>query len=299
MRVDANQELSYPMKLGIFEMKPFVGGENTYYSRTNDPEHFGAIRGIFRTGTDLSTKFYRIYNVNTDVLGLDIHRLRHVVTPSVAYLYRHEPTLANTELYPFDSIDQQARAHSLTFSLENKLQTKRENQSVDLARLVLGSTFLLKEDPGKGGFNSLTSDLEIKPYNWLTFYFDSSYDTIAERLDTANFDLYVNSESDRWFAKISKRYNVEVDDELTTEWGWRINPLWQYRQYQRFDLSSGTMLEQQYTIRRDLHAWNLDITFNNKQSDGSEIWVVMTMKAFPQVALDFGTSLNSRQSGAP
>ena len=56
MRVDTDSELAYPMKVGIFEMRPFVGGEHTYYSKTKDPNEYDTIRGIFRTGASLSTK---------------------------------------------------------------------------------------------------------------------------------------------------------------------------------------------------------------------------------------------------
>ena len=34
MRVDTDNQMSYPMKIGFIEFTPFVGGRNTYYSKT-------------------------------------------------------------------------------------------------------------------------------------------------------------------------------------------------------------------------------------------------------------------------
>ena len=48
MRMDVDSELSFPTKLGFIEFKPFVGGRQTYYSRTKDPGKYDTIRGIFR-----------------------------------------------------------------------------------------------------------------------------------------------------------------------------------------------------------------------------------------------------------
>ena len=298
MRVDSENELSYPFKVGFVEMKPYVGGRQTYYSRAKDPDDYHSIRGIFLTGADLSTKFYKIYETYIDRLGLNINRMRHVVTPSVSYLYRHDPTLENEALDQFDSVDSQVRAHSLSFNLENKFQTKREGKSVDIARLILGSNFLLKEDPGKGGFNTVSGDLELNPYDWWSLYFDANYDTVGEHLSAANVDFYINNESDRWYGKFGKRFNRDVDDQVTTEWGWRVNPKWTFNVYQRLDLDTGTLKEQQYGFKRDLHAWTMALTFNETRGEGTEVWVVMTLKAFPEIGFDVGTSFNRRKAGS-
>ncbi|HOY09255.1 MAG TPA: LPS assembly protein LptD [Candidatus Omnitrophota bacterium] len=298
MRVDSENELSYPLKVSFIEVKPYAGLRQTYYSRTKDPADYNSVRGLFFTGSDLSTKFYKIYEAYIDQWGLDIKRLRHVVTPSVSYLYRHDPTLENEALDQFDSIDSQVRAHSLNFNLENKFQTKRQGKSVDLARVMVGTNFLLKEDPGKGGFNTVSGDLELMPYDWWSLYFDAGYDTIEEHLSTANVDFYINDEGDQWYGKFGKRFNREVDDQLTTELGWRVNPKWTFNVYHRFDLDTGALKEQQYGFKRDLHAWTMALTFNETRGEGTEIWVVMTMKAFPEIGFDVGTSFNRRKAGS-
>ena len=298
VRLDTDNELSYPFKISFIEVNPFVGGRQTYYSRTKDKAQYNVVRTLFKTGADLSTKFYRVFDADTDVWNLDINQLRHVVTPSIAYKYQTDPSIASSLLDSFDSIDTQVREHKIAFSAENKLQTKRDEKSVDLARLVIESNYHLKEHTGRTGFNDVTSDLEIKPYDWLTFYFDSSYNMMENELTSANFDFYVNDESDKWYVKLGKRYHVDVDDQVTTEIGYRFNQKWKFSIYERFDIDTTKLKEQQYTLTRDLHTWLMDISFNQTRGEGSEIWFVFTLKAFPKLGFDVGTGFNKRKSGS-
>jgi len=297
MRLDTENILSYPFKISFIQLRPFAGGRQTYYSRTADPGNSNSVRTIFKTGSDLSAKFFRVFDLKTNKFGLDINRLRHVVTPSLAYYYDHQPSISADELDQYDSVDALDRAHGINFSLENKLQTKRDDKNVDLVRLLLGSDFHLKENPGTGGFYSVTADLDVKPYQWLSLYLDSEYDSLNERLKTLNSDLYFNDPKGKWYWSIGKRYAVEVDDEITTEWGYTINPKWKFITYQRLNVDNGKSLEQQYTLRRDLHCWMMDLSINKKQDGSSEFWLVFTLKEFPEMGVDFSTTFNRRKPG--
>lgn len=300
MRLDTDNELSYPMKVGFVEFRPFVGGRETYYSRTKEPVDDGTIRGLFKTGSDLSTKFYKVFEVDTNVWGLDIHRLRHVITPTVSYLFTTDPTLASGQLDLYDAVDRLSRTHSLTFTLENKLQTKRQEVSVDLVRAIVSSDFLLKDQPGTGGFNSVKTDFELKPIDWLTFNSDTNFDATKDKLTSANFDIYFQHPGDKekWSFGFGKRYTLEVDDQITSELNYKINPKWKLGLYNRFDIDHGIHKEQEYRIIRDLHCWEMDINFNETRGQGSEIWVVFRLKAFPELTFDAGTSFNRRKAGS-
>jgi hypothetical protein len=89
-----------------------------------------------------------------------------------------------------------------------------------------------------------------------------------------------------------------VDDQLTTEAGYRLNQKWAVRSYNRYDLDSGTLKEQEYTLSRDLHSWVMDINYNQTRGSGTEIWLVFTLKDFPDLGLDFGSRFNRRKLGA-
>ncbi len=297
MRVDSDNIVSYPMKISFIEFTPHVGGRETYYSKTMNPGDYSVVRGLFETGADLSTKFYKIYDFHTNVFGLDINRLRHIITPSIAYVYQPDPTILPSELDNFDSVDGIQRDHSIEFNLENKLQTKRNGLNIDLVRNVLTADFRLKEYPGKGGFDHVKSKTEVKPLDWITFSSDTDYDTVEEHLNEANFDMYING-GDKWSLGLGKRYNRDVDDQITTEFRYKINPKWRFGFYDRFDVGGGGQKEQEFTITRDLHEWEMDINFNETRGQGSELWLVFRLKAFPQGGIDLSTSYHQRKLGS-
>ncbi len=296
MRLDLDNEISYPFKIGFIEARPFVGGENTYYSRTKPGVKNSLVRGQFKTGIDLSTKFYKVFDVETNLWGLDIHQLRHIITPSISYVFKSNPTVSNAQIDQIDSTDDRTEVHTITFGLDNKLQTKREGKSVDLLRFTLSSDFALKEDEGSGGFRTVSSDIEFKPTDWLTVYSDAEFDSQAEHLTSANMDIYI-TQKDKWSFSLSKRYTWDMDDEITAGLDYTINPKWLLRAYERFDIDTGLQKEFEVSFVRDLHSWQMELSFNETRGEGSEIWLVFTLKAFPDIALDFGTSFHKRKAG--
>ena len=57
------------------------------------------------------------------------------------------------------------------------------------------------------------------------------------------------------------------------------------------------MKEQQYTVFRDLHEWQMEFSFNETRGQGDEIWLIFRLKAFPEMAINAGTSFNQRKRG--
>lgn len=296
-RVDTDYEISYPMKAGIFEVKPFVGGRETFYTRTEDADITDELRQVYRTGASLSTKFYKIYDLETDTLGLNISRLRHIITPSINYEITTKPTLLPTELNSFDEIDELDQLHNLNFSVENKLQTKRGGETVELLRTIFGVDYRLAKDHRDSGFDTITADVDFRPNKWLTLYFDSDYDTRDGHMDSANFDMYING-GPKWTFGLGKRYSHDADDQITTDFIYKINPKWAFRNYVRVDVESGQLKEQEYTLTRDLHSWIMDLKINDTTGDGTEFLLLFRLKAFPEMGFDFGTTFERKQSGS-
>ncbi len=297
-RFDTDNEISYPFKVKFIELRPFVGGEETFYSKTLDKSDNNTVRGIFKTGADVSTKFFRVYDWKTNFLNLNINRLRHVITPSVAYFYKHDPSIESSKLVQFDSIDSLTREHGMTFGLENKLQTKREGKNVDLARILVSSDFYLKEDARKGGFNNVTTKTDFRPIKWMAFYAETNYDTIKDHISSSNFDIYFNDPKDQWSLSFGKRFDRAVDDQITAQLDYRVNKKWYFEIYERWDEDRGHNKEQKYSIVRDLHEWEAKLSFDHKIADGDTVWIVFTLKEFPDLAIDFGSGFNRVKTGA-
>ncbi len=297
MRVHTDNEISYPIKISFIEFQPRVGGQHAYYSKALDPDNYNSIRGAFRTGADLSTKFYKVFDFRSNLWGIEINRLRHIVTPTVTYNYQHDPTIPDSQYDQIDSLDSMQRNHTITFALENKLQTKRNLRNVDLLRAIVSTDFRLKDMPGTGGFDQIKANVELKPTDYLVFALDSTYNTHRDKIQSVNFDL--NTSGARWSFDFGKRFDVDADDQITSEFKYKINPKWRFRIYERFDALNGLQKEQEFTVTRDLHEWEMDINFNETKGQGDEIWIVFRLKAFPEMGLfDLGTGFNKRKTGS-
>ncbi len=299
-RMDTDNELSRPFKVSFLEFRPFVGSEETYYSQTLQPANNDSVRTVFRTGSDVSTKFYRIYDVNFNKYGVEVNRLRHVITPTLGYLYQHDPTLHSDKLFQYDSIDARDKIDKFSLGFENKLQTKRNGQSADLLRALLTTDFRLKDNPTPGSFGDVTLRTDFTPNNYVSFFSDVTYDNDRNHLKTANGDIYINSQKN-WTLDVSRRYTRDDDDLVAGQWEYKLNPKWRTYIYESCNVDNGTWREQRYAFIRDLHSWEVEIAFANKKhidNGGSEFWLIFRLKAFPSVATGSGTMFSRIQPGA-
>ena len=297
-RLDSDNELSRPFKVSFLEFRPYIGTEETYYSKTLYRQDDDSVRRIFRTGTDVSTKFYKIYDVTYNKYGIEINRLRHVITPTVGYLFQHRPTLTSDKLFQYDSIDNRYQVDKFSVGLENKLQTKREGQNVDILRALLSTDFRLKDNESQAmtrssrSFGDVTLDTDLLLNKYVTMYSDMTYDNDGHHLKTANVDLYLDSHKN-WAFDISRRFTHDDDDIVTTAVEYKFNPKWRAAVYQRWNVDTGLWQEQRYAFVRDLHSWEVEFVVGQKKrytdlngdnAGGNELWVIFRIKAFPSVS---------------
>lgn len=186
VRIDWFDQLSYALNLfRPILVTPKVAMRQTYYTKDKQggserPDgKRDLISGQFSLGADASLKLFRVFPVTTNVWGLDLNWLRHVVTPTVAYSYIHQPTVPN-DLLSFAK----AVGHSnlITLGLENKLQTKRsvknsKPRSVDLARCTISVPYTFHGNGNKQGgrVGDWAFDVELYPWPWMRLESDWSY----------------------------------------------------------------------------------------------------------------------------
>jgi LPS-assembly protein len=319
IRLDTDNELSRPFKVSFLELRPYVGTQETYYSRTLYRGDDDSVRRIFKTGADVSTKFYKIYDVTYKKYGIEINRLRHVITPTVGYFFQHKPTLTSDKLFQYDSMDSRYQVDKFSLGLENKLQTKRGGASVDVLRALLTTDFRLKDNQmavitnhqaamasSSGSFGDVTLDTELIPNEFVSFYSDMTYDNDQNHLRTANFDMYLNSHKN-WAFDISRRYTHDDDDIVTATWEYKFNPKWRTAVYQRWNVDTGAWQERRYAFVRDLHSWEVEFSVGQKRpydqvdgtkGGGNEVWIIFRIKAFPSVSTGGNTAFSRIASGA-
>jgi hypothetical protein len=308
-RVDTYNQVSYAAKiLKFWYCTPYIGTEQTYYSR-NRWGDTNLVRGVLKAGIDNSTKFYKVYNVDSCFLGMEIHKLRHIITPTAAYYYTHQPTISPDNLNQFDVIDSVDTANGIILSLENKLQTKRlagkDWQSVDIARFIVSTDFAfrLKKDIfniKNDKFKTVDFKLDLIPYPWLYSLSTWSVNTKKYNVQTANVDIVGNG-GDKWAVGMGLDYensdNVDQSN-LTLGAFYKINEKWKARIYERYSFEKAAFQESEFTIYRDLHCWLGEVTYNWRNGGGQSLWFALRLKAFPDYPIGLKRTYYRPQFGS-
>ena len=203
VRLDWLQRFKYAVNLfSPILVTPRADVRQTYYTKdiqsgsTDRPQgHRDLLSGQFSAGADASLKLFRLFAPSTDLFGLNLHGLRHVLTPTISYDYVHRPTVPN-EILAFPVA--LGPSNTVTFGLENKLQTKRRvkqeeaikgkplkpsMKAVDLARAVASVPYNFhgsgNEQGGRVG--DWNFDVELYPWPWMRLETDWKYPSHYQR----------------------------------------------------------------------------------------------------------------------
>ncbi|MDP8299968.1 MAG: LPS assembly protein LptD [Candidatus Tantalella remota] len=310
-RLDSVHRFSYVANVGPLNLTPYAFYRGTAYER-DKIESKAKFRNIFGGGIDTFMRFHKVYDVNSNVWGLNINGLRHIVVPSVNYFYRQQPNVDKNKLYQMDEIDALEKENKITLSLENKLQTKRGEDlqaSVDLVRSIVSIDyeFRMKKNNYQfqegGGFRNLKLDLELSPNGW--FYVDNKLEITPGNQAIKTGSVEASIRPNRNFRlDLGYRYEKMTPDprnQLTFELGYVFNPKWRFDWYERFDLHKTEIEEQQFSIVRDLHCWEVEVTYDLKGDDifkdDFTFWVAFRVKAFPDLNIGLNRSFEKRPPG--
>ncbi|MDD5439948.1 MAG: LptA/OstA family protein [Candidatus Omnitrophica bacterium] len=300
LRFHTYNKVSYVTKLFKFlYTTPYAATRQTYYSENRFGDN-NLLREIYEYGIDFSSKFYRIFD--TDSKSLNLNKLRHVITPTVGFHHRHQPSISPSNLHQFDEVDALDYENLIALGLENKLQTRRPTgddtfESYDLVRLLISTNYLYRlkkgnlESKGDGRLSDITYDLEVNPYDWI-----SAKTTIVEYVKDYNFSRSIKHATSDLVCTLGETCDFGIghiyDDttgdqasQFTTEVNYKFNKDWSFRIYERFDAHKNTWQEQEYTIYKDFHCWLGELSFNI--GDGFAVWMVFRLKAFPDTPIGF------------
>lgn len=308
LRTDTYDKLYYPFQLFNFlNITPYAGARETFYTEDAIGNN-NVTRYILNSGVDLYSRFYKIYNFETDFLNLDIHKLRHLIIPSVKYSYLTTPTIKSVDLRQFDAVDDISRGNSAELALEHKLQTKRKDkygisETYDLTSFIIKSNFII-DDNYNNQFelsDYVDYDLELKPYDWMSLYTDAKFHRRERQFRVVNTDFgIVKSEDER--LSIGYRYEKDENTQVTAYWAnhwnkddWKKH--WAFEIYERYEIQQKQFQEQQYTFIKDLHCWTAELTCRVREQSNFTFWVIFRLKAFPDVPFYFRTTYRGPEPG--
>jgi LPS-assembly protein len=311
-RVDTYHQITLPHTFfGWLNVAPRVGGRYTYYNGDSGPGQPSEqqSRGVFNTGAEVSFKASQLWPaVHSGVLDLD--GVRHIVEPSVNYVYVPAPNLPPRQLPQFDyqlpslrllpidfpdynDIDSIDSENVMRFGLHNKLQTKRNGAVVNFLDWNLYTDWRIKPRADQTTFSDLYSDLILRPRSWLGLESITRYDPERGQLNLAYHTLTLRPNS-TWSWSIGHFYLAnDVPDfpglgnnSLISIFYYRVNENWGFRLYHRFEALTGSLQEQAYSVYRDMRSWTAALTFRTRDNPTGpqDVTVAFTfsLKAYPR-----------------
>jgi lipopolysaccharide export system protein LptA len=302
--LDSYGQLSYQTKIGPVSATPYIGARKTFLDREVDRSK-SIVNLAAYTGIDLSTRIHKVYDTHTSFMGIELNKLRHLITPTFGYAWISKPTKDKARMLS-DGIDKKSL---ISLGLENKLQTKRggdEGSVVDLARLLVSTTYDFEYASGSS-FGDITGRLELRPYSWLTATSDAIFDSPQRSdykwLKQINNNMYFNF-GEKGSLGIGHSYQAGANN-LIAQLKLDVLPGWRFSAYHDFDFlatrnnekRSMKFKEQEYVITKDLHCWEVDLRYNIAEENGHEVMLIFRLKAFPDLPFEFGKTYNRPKAG--
>ena len=312
-RADTYHQLVMPFTFfNWLNLAPRVGGRFTHYTEANGEGTTTEAedRGVFNTGAELNFKASRLWaGARSKFWQAD--GLRHIIQPSFNYVFVPNPSRSPRELPQFDyelpstrllpiefpdynAIDSIDSQNVVRLGLRNKLQTKRGGTVQNMIHWALFTDWRLDKREDQGTFSDVFSDLETRPFSWLTLNSEVRYNVDDGALQISDHRGII-APNDTWSLTLGHRY---VRDDLLLGTGnnlffstiyYRFNENWATRVSHHFEARDGTLEEQYYTIYRDLRSWTAALTFRVRENRSGPtdytVAFVASLKAFPRFDL--------------
>ncbi len=326
-RYDTYHEFSYPHQyFNFLSLTPRIGGRFTYYSDDNQNETDTAnnnglssdkltnpkARLAGDVGLEGDFKISRTW-LNISDPNLGINGIRHVIEPFFDAQYAPSPTvtpndirgfddrLYSTQLQPIDwteynSIDSIDKMEVVRLGVWNKIQTKRNGLNYDLFTLEtsLDADFdhnFSAATPGTT-FSNLFNNLTFAPTQQLQFSSSSSLAINGNSYNQINNSIIWSPDPSLELSAGQSYINHSPifgsGNNLTLGLFYRLNEHWQFQGQENFEATTGKLLNQQYSLYRDLDSWQLAATYSESEFNGkadNSIYFTLTLKAFPQYQL--------------
>jgi LPS-assembly protein len=323
-RYDTYHEFSFPHQyFNFLSLTPRIGGRFTYYSDDNqdttdttnndglssdkilDPK----ARFAGDVGLSGDFKISRTWLNVTDP-NLGINGIRHEIEPFFDSTYAPSPTVSpndirgfddrlySTQLQPLDwtennSIDSIDREAVVRVGVWNKIQTKRDGVNYDLLTLqTYGDADFdhnFSAATPSSTFSNLFNKLTFNPTPQLAFQSSSALAVSGDSYNEIENSVIWSPDPSLKFTVSDNYINhspIFADsNQLNLDVFYRMNEHWQFEGLEQLEATTGRLQNQQYTIYRDLDAWQLGLTYSdselNSQSNHT-VYLSLTLKAFPR-----------------
>jgi LPS-assembly protein len=194
-----NPEISYPVWFGRYlaldSSIGYIGNMEWFDDPLENNDHQS--KGAYQAQAKLSTIFERVFGTGWG----NIKKLKHKVTPSLAYEYGVFPDEQDESPW-FNPLDQEeSKVSRVVFSIENLLDARMENEEGMVSYRQLATFTLTQgydisearrdEAPGeeKKGFEPLLATVILRPFHGLHFLGRTAWDYEKDKLTTVDLSL--------------------------------------------------------------------------------------------------------------
>jgi lipopolysaccharide export system protein LptA len=336
-RFDTFHQLTFPKTyFGWLSVVPRVGVRTTYYSQSGQftqadslfnntfpavgtvQSEGAATRFVSNAGVEASFKLSRAYEgVQIRWLGLD--GLRHVIQPFTDFSWVSNPTVKPNDILPFDRFIPSSQIPPIEFpqfvatdsidhatiwrlGLRNRLQTRRDNQTLNWLEVDNYFDINFKNPFQPGRYSDLVNNVRFYPVPWLALTVNSQLPVFGKKqfweintylswTVTPNFDVSLGD------LYLDHNPNFANSHQIFLQTYYRLNDNWGFSVYENYEAQIGRFQEQRYIIHRDLSSWTASlgvIAINNgggKQNIGVQL--ILTLKDLPR----FGLPIDLTPSG--
>ncbi|HPT16058.1 MAG TPA: LPS assembly protein LptD, partial [Kiritimatiellia bacterium] len=320
-RFDTKHVAYWPTRhFGFLSLIPRAGYRGTYYSETRNEtvvtnvvvvtNELGVVVGttnefetlvsdgdpVWRSLPEIGAEssFKAFGNLYEGPTGIEEDEdLRHVVEPYADYTLRFEPNVLPEELWQFDSIDELDERNDVTVGLRNYLQTKRRTSTHNLVYADVFTTLELEPEEDEETLEDVGFKTELRPWSWLSWDFDGTYDVQTNALQTFNTQVEIEREDIFTFG-VDYRYKVDAREAIAGDLALFPEQRWSGRIYARMDLEESQVEEHSYYLIHRTRCLGVGIGLRVRPeyaADGDDdytVWFRIWPLAFPQFSSSLG-----------
>lgn len=312
-RADTRNELDWPLQAGPIKVVPYAVARGTAWSASPDPtgdtnNGGGEGRPYGQAGVKAQTHVWRVYD-DVDNRLLDLHKLKHEMTPQVAGFVSGDGGVGPADLFPMDpGIEQHlGQVNAASLALYQRLMTKRGTAdnpvSVDWMRLDVMASFYDNHDipvgPADGRFflsrpeYSLPRDAVNSEYTWnlsdaTAFLSDLNYDIESAGFGRADAGFAVTRDP-RLRYYFGWRYIRDLDASVgTLGTNYQINKKYSVSLFEQYDFlyDNGRNLATSLSLIRKFPRWYGAFTFAyDQRNQDVTVFVTFWPEGVPEVRL--------------
>ncbi|MBN1849192.1 MAG: LPS-assembly protein LptD [Deltaproteobacteria bacterium] len=279
-RSSLTPRLAYPMWWGRYlEFEPSFSYTQVVQWFDDDPNMDQQTKDAYDIQTRFSTSLERIFNFD----GKEIKRLRHKIVPSLNYQYRVPGDDQKTQPW-FEPIDVDGKINRATFSIDNFLDARKENNKKEITYSRWGDFSLSQgydldeahRDRSSGTtkepFDPLVGSLTLRPSSFAYFSANAYWDHYQKHFNDTDvsLDLSIPRSAGRQDTlTVDYAYHKEGDRNLNYSFGLNLLHGLSIGASVKRDLVKDENISQVYWTEYTSQCWGIRLTVEEDDRDTS------------------------------